>query len=202
MKRVIIYARVSTKEQSVDMQISDLRTYAQARGLNIIKEYIDCASGSRNDRENYQKLFAEVRKRRTDSVLVWKFDRFARSTKELINALEEFNNLRVDFISFKENIDTSTPAGKILFTMISAFAEFERSIIRERVIAGIEKAKLKGIKFGRPRIPRLTVKTALEMKAAGANYKDICKKLGISKSGYYKIIARIEQNSAKQHPLS
>lgn len=87
------------------------------------------------DRENYIKLFNDVRKRKTDVVLVWKFDRFARSTKELINALEEFNSLGVDFISYKENIDTSTPTGKILFTMISAFAEFEREILRERVIA-------------------------------------------------------------------
>src|ERR1039458_535533 len=139
MRRVIIYARVSTKEQNVDMQLIDLRGYAQARKLLVVKEYIDYASGSRNDRENYLKLFNDVRKQKTDTVLVWKFDRFARSTKELINALEEFKALGIDFISYKENIDTSSPAGKILFTMISAFAEFEREIIRERVRAGIER---------------------------------------------------------------
>jgi DNA invertase Pin-like site-specific DNA recombinase len=121
-------------------------------------------------------------------VLVWKFDRFARSTKELINALEEFNNLGVDFISYKENIDTSSPAEKILFTLISAFAEFERAIIRERVKAGIEKAKAKRKKLGRPMIPNFTIEAALEMKAAGATYKEICKKLGISKSAYYQLI--------------
>jgi len=118
MKRVIIYARVSTREQNVDMQLSDLQQYASARKLNVLNEYIDYASGAKSNRENYKKLFDDVRKRKTDVVLVWKFDRFARSTKELINALEEFNNLGVDFISYKENIDTSTPAGKILFTMI------------------------------------------------------------------------------------
>ena len=190
MKRVIIYARVSTKEQSVDMQLIDLRTYAKARRLEIIKEYIDYASGSRNDRENYQKLFNDVRKRKTDSILVWRFDRFARSTKELINALEGFNNLGVDFISYKENIDTSTPTGKILFTMISAFAEFEKSIIKERIIAGMEKAKVKGVLFGRPKISEFKIKDALEMKAKGADYKEICKKLGISKSAYYEIIRK------------
>ncbi len=188
MKRVIIYARVSTKEQNVDMQLIDLKVYAEARQLKIVKEYIDYASGSRNDRENYVKLFDDVRKRRTDAVLVWKFDRFARSTKELINALEEFSSLGVDFISFKENIDTSTPAGKILFTMISAFAEFERAIIRERVIAGMEKAKAKGKKFGRPKIPPFTIKEALELRAKGMGYKVICKKLGISKSTFYQIV--------------
>ncbi|RKY90456.1 MAG: resolvase, partial [Ignavibacteriae bacterium] len=110
MNKVIIYARVSTKEQNVDMQLIDLRQYASARKLNIVKEYIDYASGGKTDRENYKKLFDDVRKRKTDIVLVWRFDRFARSTKELINALEEFSNLGVDFISYKENIDTSTPA--------------------------------------------------------------------------------------------
>jgi DNA invertase Pin-like site-specific DNA recombinase len=188
MKRAIIYARVSTKEQNVDMQLIDLRGYAQARKLLVVKEYIDYASGSRNDRENYQKLFNDVRKQKTDTVLVWKFDRFARSTKELINALEEFKALGIDFISYKENIDTSSPAGKILFTMISAFAEFEREIIRERVRAGIEKAKVKGIKLGRPQIPPFTIKAAMELKGQGMDYKLICKNLGISKSTYFQMI--------------
>ncbi|MBV6418860.1 MAG: Transposon Tn3 resolvase [Ignavibacteriaceae bacterium] len=190
MKRVIIYARVSTKEQNVDMQLTDLRAYAKARKLNVVKEYVDYASGSRSDRENYKKLFDDVRKRKTDTALVWKFDRFARSTKELINALEEFNNLGVDFISYKENIDTSSPAGKILFTMISAFAEFERAIIRERVKAGMEKAKVRGAKIGRPKIPPFTIQKVLEMEENGVNYREIIKKLKISKSTYYYILKK------------
>ena len=195
MKRVIIYARVSTKEQNIDMQLIDLKQYAEARKLNVVREYIDYASGSKSDRVNYKKLFDDVRKRKTDIVLVWKFDRFARSTKELINALEEFNNLGVDFISYKENIDTSTPAGKILFTMISAFAEFERSIIRERVIAGMEKAKLRGAKIGRPKIPPFTIKKVIEMRDAGINYKEIIKKLKLSKSAYYYILKNISRST-------
>ncbi len=193
MKRVIIYARVSTREQNVDMQLIDLRQYAAARKLNIVKEYIDYASGAKSDRINYRKLLDDVRKRKTDVVLVWKFDRFARSTKELINALEEFNNLGVDFISYKENIDTSTPAGKILFTMISAFAEFERAIIRERVIAGMEKAKARGAKIGRPRIPPFTIQKMLEMRENGVSYREIIKKMRISKSAYYNIINSIKE---------
>ena len=180
MKKVIVYARVSTKEQNVDMQLTDLRQYAKARKLNVVREYIDYASGVKSDRENYKKLFDDVRKRKTDIVLVWRFDRFARSTKELINALEEFNNLGVDFISYKENIDTSTPTGKILFTMISAFAEFERAIIRERVIAGMEKAKDRGVTIGRPKIPPFTIQKVLEMRKNGIDYKKIIKKLKIS----------------------
>lgn len=194
MQRVIIYARVSTKEQNPDMQLSDLREYAKARKLQLINEYVDFASGSRNDRENYVKLFDDVRKRKADIVLVWKFDRFARSTRELINALEEFNSLGVNFISYKENIDTSTPTGKIIFTVISAFAEFEREILRERVIAGMEKAKAKGIKIGRPEIPLFIKKKIFELKKDGYTYKQIVKKLNISRSSYYAILNEIKEN--------
>ena len=192
MKSVIIYARVSTREQNVDMQITDLHQYAEARKLKVVREYVDYASGAKTDRTNYKKLFDDVRKRKTDVVLVWKFDRFARSTRELINALEEFNNLGVDFISYKENIDTSTPAGKILFTMISAFAEFERAIIRERVVAGMEKAKARGARIGRPKIPPFTIEKVVEMRGRGSSYKEITKKLKISKSAYYKILQAVK----------
>ena len=174
MKRVIIYARVSTGEQSVDMQITDLRQYAKARKLKVVREYIDYASGAKTERVNYKKLFDDVRKRKTDVVLVWKFDRFARSTRELINALEEINKLGVDFISYKENIDTSTPAGKILFTMISAFAEFERAIIRERVIAGMEKAKAKGARIGRLNIHLLIIEKYFYKKIFSLEINTAC----------------------------
>ena len=113
-KRAIIYARVSTKEQNPEMQLIDLRDYASARKFTVVKEYVDIASGKKDDRINYQKMLNDVRKRKADAIVVWKFDRFARSTKELINALEEFNQLGVDFISYKENIDTNSPAGKVL----------------------------------------------------------------------------------------
>ena len=96
--------------------------------------------------------------------------------------------MRVDFISYKENIDTSTPAGKILFTMISAFAEFERAIIRERVIAGMEKAKARGLRIGRPKIPPFTIQKVIELKERGLTYKEIIKQVKISKSAYYEII--------------
>jgi DNA invertase Pin-like site-specific DNA recombinase len=170
------------------MQLIDLRSFAQGRNLRIVEEYVDYASGAKNDRANYLKVFDAVRKRKTDAVMVWKFDRFARSTRELINALEEFGSLGIDFISYKENVDTSTPAGKILFTIISAFAEFERAIIRERVIAGMEKAKAKGKRIGRPQIPPFKVKAIQEMRAKGIEYRQICKKLGISKSVYYNLL--------------
>ena len=188
MKKAIIYARVSTRDQNPQMQIKDLRKYVKARKLKLIREYVDYASGSDNGRTNYLKLIDDVRKRKCDVVVVWKFDRFARSTKELINALEEFKLLGVDFISFQENVDTSTPAGKVLFTMISAFAEFEREVIRERVIAGMKAAKEKGKRIGRPPIKKYQVDEVKKLKSKGIPWREIIKRVGISKSSYYDII--------------
>ena len=189
MKRSIIYARVSTRDQNIEIQLSDLRSYAKTRGFTIVLEYIDYGSGSQNDRVEYLKMLDDVHKRKCDFILVWKFDRFARSTKELINALEEFKVLGVDFISYKENIDTSTPAGKALFTLISAFAEFEREILVERVRSGMQKAKAEGKHIGRPRkITAKQRKTVEQLTQQGFSYTEILKKIGISKSSYYNIM--------------
>lgn len=188
MNRTIIYARVSTRDQNPQMQIKDLRNYVKARKLKLIEEYVDYASGSNNDRANYLKLLNDVRKRKCDIVIVWKFDRFARSTKELINALEEFKSLGVNFISYQENIDTGTPAGKVLFTLISAFAEFEREVIRERVKAGMDAARAKGKIIGRPRIKKFQIDEVKKLKSKGVYWKDIVKRVGVSKSTYYQII--------------
>lgn len=187
-KRVIIYARVSTKEQNPEMQLLDLREYAGARKFTVVREYIDIASGRKDDRMNYQKMLNDVRKRKADVVLVWKFDRFARSTKELINALEEFNQLDVDFISYKENIDTNSPAGRVLFTMISAFSAFEADIIRERVRAGLQTAKMKGVRLGRPPVNKSVRERVMELKEQGYDYKYIANTVGISIPMYYKIL--------------
>jgi DNA invertase Pin-like site-specific DNA recombinase len=149
--RAGIYTRVSTESQSVDMQLSDLRAFARQRGLEVYREYCDIGvSGSRDSRLQLDMLMDDARKKKIGTVVVWKFDRFARSTRHLINALHEFNHLGVHFISYMESIDTSSPAGKVLFTMISAMAEFERDLIRERVKAGLNNARNKGVRLGRP----------------------------------------------------
>ena len=188
MKRAIIYSRVSTRDQNPQMQIRDLKNYVKTRNLKLVCQYVDYASGSNSGRANYIKLLDDVRKRKCDIVVVWKFDRFARSTKELINALEEFKSLGVDFISYQENVDTSTPAGKVLFTMISAFAEFEREVIRERVIAGMNAARAKGKRIGRPALKKYQVDKVKELKLKGLNWKQIIKRVGISKSSFYQLI--------------
>lgn len=157
MKQAAIYARVSTKEQEPKTQLRELRTYAKRRQLRVAYEFVDYESGAKETRPELDKLLDLTRKRKVDVVLVWKFDRFARSTKQLVVALEEFRELGVDFISYTENVDTSTPAGKALFTMVSAFAEFERDLIRERVKAGLDRAREEGTKLGRPAIDDATI---------------------------------------------
>ncbi len=154
-KRVAIYARVSTfdKGQDPETQLLQLREYAQRRGFDVAGEYVDYATGTNEERANYQRLLDDVRKRKVDVVLVWRYDRFARSTQALINALNEFRDLGVDFISYQENIDTTTPQGELIFTIFASLAQFESALISERVKAGMERAETQGKPLGRPPIP-------------------------------------------------
>ena len=156
-KRVVLYSRVSTQDQDPDVQLRQLREYAGHRDFAIVAELEDRISGAKENRPALDELWRLVRARKVDVVLVQRFDRFARSSRQLVNALEEMQALAVDFISHSENIDTTTPAGKALFVMVSAFAEFERSLISERVRAGLAKARSDGKRLGRPRVSEKTV---------------------------------------------
>ncbi len=150
-QRVALYARVSTSDQSTDSQLLDLRRYVQDRGWQALNEYCDNGiSGTKDSRPALNQLMDDAKKRRFDIVLVWRFDRFARSTKHLILALEEFRNLGIDFVSYQENIDTSSPLGGAIFVIISAVAQLERDIIAERVKAGLRRARENGKRLGRP----------------------------------------------------
>jgi DNA invertase Pin-like site-specific DNA recombinase len=149
--RTAIYARGSTLDQDPEMQLRELRAYARHRGLPITEAFIDHVSGATPERPQLERLWQAVHARKIDTILVWKFDHFARSTKQLIDALEEFRHLGVDFISMTEQIDTSSPMGKAMFTVISAIAECERALISERVRAGIAKARANGKRHGRPK---------------------------------------------------
>src|SRR5579884_636952 len=154
-KRAALYARVSTKNngQDPETQLLPLRDYARHRGFEIAGEYVDVGiSGSKDRRPELDRLMHDARKRKIDAVIVARFDRFARSTKHLVNALEEFYSLGVEFISLNEAIDTSTPMGKMVFTVIGAVAELERSLIRERVVMGLDRAKRQGKQLGRPKV--------------------------------------------------
>ena len=192
--RVAIYARVSTKDQSCDLQVRDLRTYCTARKFTIFREYIDEGeSGAKNSRPELDKLMADARKRKFDLVVVWRFDRFARSTKHLLLALEEFRSLGIQFISYQENIDTSSPLGQALFTIVAAVAQLERDLIRERVNAGIRHARACGKQLGRPRRV-VSQDEIVKLKTEGFSLRRIAEALGVS---YGTIRARLQQVSEK-----
>lgn len=188
-KRAIIYARVSTKEQSPEMQLMDLREYAKNRNFDVVNEYVDIDSGGNSNRKNYKKLWDDVKKKKTDIVLVWRFDRFSRNSKEMVEALDEFNHLGIDFISYMENIDTASPTGRFLFIVSSAFSQFELDIFKERVVHGLAKAKKKGIRLGRPTITKEKITECMRLyHDEHRDYKYISKKLDISIPMFYKII--------------
>ncbi|MCA1869730.1 recombinase family protein [Agrobacterium genomosp. 3] len=148
-----LYLRVSTPDQKPDLQYDGLRAYAERAGLTIVGEYCDIAvSGRREGRPRLNALMTRARNRELDCVLVWKFDRFARSTRHLLTALEEFDHLGVRFISLQDQIDTASPMGRAMFTIIGAMAELESSLISERVTAGMKAAAARGKHLGRPRL--------------------------------------------------
>ena len=188
-RRAALYARVSTKNgQDPETQLIALRDYAQARGFHVAGEYVDVGiSGSKDRRPQLDRLMTDARRRNVDTVLVARFDRFARSTRHLVLALEEFNTLGIDFISLNESIDTSTPMGRMVFTIIGAVAELERALIRERVIMGLDRAKRQGKRLGRPktvvseaRIQRLSLD--------GLSLRKIAARVGISHTKVAEIL--------------
>lgn len=186
--KVAIYARVSTNEQSPDMQISALNDYCKARGWSVFNQYVDIGvSGTKDRRPALDQLMDAARKRQFDTVAVWRFDRFARSTRHLLTALEEFRSLGVEFISYQENIDTASPLGKAIFVIVGAMAELERNIIVERVKSGIRTARAKGKRIGRPKGTTLDIEQAHVLQKSGLSVRAIAKQLGASKSqvAYY-----------------
>ena len=178
--RVALYCRVSTKDQRCDMQLRDLRAYCAARGFTIIREYLDVGqSGAKDSRPELNELMGDARKRKLDAIIVWRFDRFARSTKHLLLALEEFRMLGIEFISFQENVDTTTPLGQAIFTILSSVAQLERDLIRERVNAGIRHARACGKQLGRPRRV-VSQDEIVRLNAEGFSLREIARKLGVS----------------------
>ena len=152
--RTALYVRVSTADQKPDLQYDGLRAYAAHASLEVVQDYCDVGvSGRREGRPQLNALMVAVRNHEIDCVLVWKFDRFARSTRHLLVALEEFNHLGVRFISVQDQVDTDSPMGRAMFTIIGAMAELESSLISERVTAGMRAAESRGKHLGRPAIP-------------------------------------------------
>lgn len=189
--KIAIYARVSTigHGQDTGLQVQDLREFCKLREFQLVDSYVDeGVSGSKDSRPELNRLMADARKRRFDAVLVWKLDRFGRSLKHLVNALAEFQALGVAFISYKESLDMTTPAGRLMFGVIAAMAEFERDLIRERTKAGVAFARSKGKHIGRP---RLAVKSSdvHRLRASGLSRRAIGRELGISEGTVRRLVS-------------
>jgi DNA invertase Pin-like site-specific DNA recombinase len=192
--------RVSTKNhgQTTDTQALALREYAQHRGFQVIDEYRDEGiSGAKDRRPQLDRLMADARKRRFDAVLVARFDRFARSTKHLVLALEEFSSLGIDFISLNESIDTSTPMGRMVFTVVAAVAELERPIIKERVQAGVDRARKQGRSLGRPRVD-VNPHYVVALRNDGLSWNEIADKLGVGRGTVCRAYESLSQNGLSQ----
>ena len=180
--RAAVYARVSTINhgQDVTMQTRELREFCERRGWTVAGEYVDVGiSGAKDTRPELDRLMTDAHMRRFDVVIVWKFDRFARSVSHLLRALETFNALGIAFVSLSESLDTSTPAGRMVFTVLGAVAELERSLIAERVRAGLRNARAKGKTLGRPRCI-VDASQIARLRARGVSWRKIARQMGCS----------------------
>jgi DNA invertase Pin-like site-specific DNA recombinase len=202
--KAAIYARVSTTNhgQDVTLQTRELRQFAEARGWEIAGEYVDAGvSGTKDSRPELNRLIADAHKRRFDVVCVWRFDRFARSVSHLLRALETFKALGIEFVSYSEQMDTSTPAGKMVFTVLGAVAELERSLIVERVRAGLRNARANGKTLGRPRVA-LDAARIIRLRAQGQSWPKIAAELGVSVGTVYQASRGLSKNPSKRAAAS
>ena len=190
MTRVSLYARVSTlHDQDPEMQLRELREYAGRRGWEIADEYVDQGvSGSKESRPELNRLMADAHRRSFDAVLVWKIDRFGRSLKHLVTALADLGAYGVAFVSLLDNLDLSTPSGRLMFQIIGAMAEFERALIQERVKAGLRNAQAKGKRLGRPRRVVDAFRIAA-LRESGASWRAISRQLGVGVATLYRATA-------------
>jgi len=182
-KTVAIYARVSTDRQSTESQSNALRDFIEKRSWKLFKEYIDTGfTGSNTKRPAFNEMLTDAKRRAFDVLLVYKLDRLSRSLKDLITTLDDLQSLGIDFVSYDNGLDTTTPTGRLLFHVVGAVAEFEQEIIRERVIAGLHNARSKGKKLGRPETPPGIWEHAKELKRQGLSIRRVGKEVGIHES--------------------
>ena len=188
-KRIAIYARVSTSAQTCENQLTELRTVADRAGYQIVAEFVDegiSGSKGRSDRPALDRMLKECTKRRFDLVMCWDISRLGRSVQHLIDIMNELQSLRIDLFFLKQGMDTSSASGRMMFSVFGALAEYERELIRERVIAGQARAKAAGVKFGRPKtITQNTKDTIRLMREQGIGIRKIAKTLGVGISSCY-----------------
>ena len=184
------------------MQLRELREYAERRGWQIADVYTDAGvSGSKDSRPALNRLMTAAQQRRIDAVLVWKLDRFGRSLRHLVNALAELEALGIAFVSLRDNLDLTTPSGRLMFQIIGAMAEFERALIQERVRAGLRNARAKGKRLGRPRVFVSESKVAA-LRASGTSWRAIALQLGVGTGTVYRTVAARSQTGTGLIPES
>lgn len=187
--RSAVYCRVSTADQNAAMQRDELRAYCQRRGWELAEEFIDeGVSGSRESRPALDRLMRAARRREFDAVIVYKFDRFARSMKQLVNTLAEFDALGIQFVSLHEQIDTTSPNGRLMFGIFSAFAEFERQIIIARTRSGMEAARRRGATIGRPR-KTVNAEQIRTLRGQGLSWARIEAETGVARATAQRAVA-------------
>ncbi len=201
MKKIIIYTRVSTKDQTTESQILKLDEYCKNHDYKVVAKYEDIGTGKNTKRPNYQKLLNDIHLKSFDILLVWKLDRLSRSLQDLMNLGELLKVKEIDLITYDNAIDTTSPTGKLMFQVMGAFAEFNRNLIAENVKAGMEKARAKGVKVGRPqtqqkKLTKKVLEVAYSMKTAQKmSYRDIAKELNIKNhSSLYQALKKYEEN--------
>jgi len=195
-QRAVIYARTSTVDQHTENQVYDLEQLARQRGLEIIKIYQDQVSGTRARRPGLDQLLSDARQGKFDVVLVWACDRLARSVSHFLTVLDELGHLHIEFISYREQLDTTGPLGRAVVVIISAIAELERSLIVERVRAGLRRAKLEGRRLGRP--PLLVDREAVRRdRQQGLSISQLAKQHGIAETSVRRLLRPSESTPPK-----
>jgi DNA invertase Pin-like site-specific DNA recombinase len=191
MKRSALYMQVSTIDQRPETQLHDLRSMAAQRGFEIVQEYTDKISGAKAKRPGLDQLLADARRGKFDIVLVWAFDRIARSTRHFLEVLDELTHLNIEFVSFRENIDTGGPLGRAMVVIIGAIAELERNLIIERVRAGMRRAKLEGQRIGRAPL-EVDREAVRQDRARGKSLSELASIYGISKTSVRRVLGTLK----------
>ena len=193
--RAVFYCRVSTSDQNAQMQLDELHRAAEQRGWIITGKYVDTISGSKEGPERH-RMMQDAQRGLFDTVMVWRFDRFGRSAKDLLLALDHLSNLGIAFVSIKEALDTNTIAGRMVLTMLGAVAEMEKSIIKERITAGLDRAKRNGKRLGRPE-RTVDVERAMTLLAEGRSQRSVAMALRVPRSTLRRAIKRAKASGPK-----
>jgi DNA invertase Pin-like site-specific DNA recombinase len=190
MMRCAIYARVSTADQSTSMQQRDLHKLAGARGFEVVTEYCDEGqSGAKNSRPALDRMLADARRGKFQVLLVWRLDRLGRSLAHLIRLLEDFKVWNVELVSFSEGLDFTTSTGKLFYSLLGAFSEFEREVIRERVRSGMRNARARGVKLGR-KVVDVDAAEVRRLRSEGRSFRAISREMGVSAATIHKTSRR------------